>query len=362
MKLYSHIKNKLSLLFLPVALLSLVSCGSYQYSGYETDGIYSESRPGIWEENRTQPQTQEVKPNNENTYYKNLFAQQSQMYGELIEGDVFTDVDSYSSNNGYDDYSETGGDVAYVGGNAPWGNDPDTYTINIINNNRFGGYYSPWNYRWAYRYGNPYYAGFYAPFWDPFYSPYWGGRMAYGYGSPYWSFGFSFGYGRAYGYPHYYNPYAPYYYHHGYPYNTFRSNNIAYSRSRRNTTNYRDNDNRRSSYSRSIREIRNSQNTYGTSRVRSSVSDNEGNSRVYTRTNRRTEPTRTYDANSRSSSPVYQRSSESSNRAYRSTPSRRTNTGTNRSVRSSSSSNRSSSGNTTRSSSNRTSRGGRGGN
>ena len=85
MKLYYTLKKNMSLLVLPAVLFSLVSCGSYQYSGYETDGIYGESRPGIWEEE--QPQSTQVKPNGDNSYYKNLFAQQSQMYG--LSGSVF---------------------------------------------------------------------------------------------------------------------------------------------------------------------------------------------------------------------------------------------------------------------------------
>ena len=135
MKLYYTLRNKLNLLIIPVVLFAMVSCGSYQYSGYEADGIYGESRPGIWEQQ--EPQTNEVKPNNNTSYYKNLFAQQSEMVGEVLESDIFTDVEDYTSNDGYENYSEVGGDVAYVGGNAPWGEDPDTYTINIINNGFF---------------------------------------------------------------------------------------------------------------------------------------------------------------------------------------------------------------------------------
>lgn len=157
MKLIYFFKQHLSLLFAPALLLALASCSSYQYSGYEADGIYGEARPGIWEQEA--PQTTEVKPSNNNTYYQNLFAQQSQMVGEMLEGDIFTDVESYSSNTGYDDYSETGGDVAYVGGYAPWGNSPDTYTINIYNR----GFYSPWYYGYGSRWGWGY-RGFYDPF------------------------------------------------------------------------------------------------------------------------------------------------------------------------------------------------------
>ncbi|CAL67689.1 hypothetical protein [Christiangramia forsetii] len=109
MELYYTLRNRLSLLLAPMALFALVSCGSYQYSGYEADGIYGESRPGIWEQQNQNQETAEVKPNGNNSYYKDLFAQQSEMVGEVLESDVFTDVDSYTSNDGYENYSEVGG-------------------------------------------------------------------------------------------------------------------------------------------------------------------------------------------------------------------------------------------------------------
>ncbi|WP_300434047.1 hypothetical protein [Christiangramia sp.] len=360
MELYYTLKNKIRLLLAPLAALALVSCGSYQYSGYEADGIYGESRPGIWEQ--PEQRTTEVKPNNENNYYKNLFAQQSEMVGEVLESDVFTDVDSYSSNDGYENYSEVGGDVAYVGGNAPWGEDPDTYTVNIYNNGfggLYGGLYRPW--RFGYGYGYPY-GGFYDPFWDPFWPGNWGGFGPFAYGRPGWNIGFGYGlgFGYGFGYGGFYNPYNPYFYNHNY-YNNHYNNRVAYNNGRRNArTSYSEGPSRRSSYSERIREIRNSRSSeYGTSRVRSNTGNSDA--RVYTRTSRRSEPTRSYDYDrNRSSSPVYQRSSRSSNSTYRSSPSRRS-SGTSRSgsVRSSSSSSRSS-GSTSRSSGG-SSRGGRGG-
>ncbi|MCB7481133.1 hypothetical protein [Christiangramia sediminis] len=351
MKLYNTLRNKLGLLLAPMAVFALASCGSYQYSGYESDGIYGESRPGIWEQQ--EPEVTEVRPNNENSYYKNLFAQQSQMVGEVLESDVFTDVDSYSSNDGYENYSEVGGDVAYVGGNAPWGQDPDTYTINVYNNGFYGGFYSPWRFGYGYGFGNPYFGGWYDPFWDPFFPNWgpWGPRWGTG-----WVYGGGFGYG--FGFGGFHNPYYPYYNNYNYNYN---NNRYAYSTGRRNSrATYTEGERRRDSYSQRIRDIRSSRaSEYGTSRVRSSTGNND--SRVYTRTSRRSEPTRSYDYNrSRSSSPSYERSSRSSNNTYRSSPSRRSSSSSRSStVRSSSSSSRSS-GTTTRSSGG-SSRGGRGG-
>lgn len=361
MELYYTLRNKLGLLFSLTAVLALVSCGSYQYPGYEADGIYGESRPGIWEEQ--QQEVTEVRPNGDNSYYKNLFAQQSQMVGEVLESDVFTDIDSYSSNDGYDNYSEVGGDVAYVGGNAPWGDDPDTYTVNIFNNGFYGGFYSPWRagfvYGYGYGFGNPFFGG---GWYDPFWPGYWGGGFGpYAYGGPGWNIGFglSYGYNFGYGYRGFYNPYYPYFYNNHY-YNNY-NDRFAYNTGRRNSrASYNDGPNRRNSYSERIRSIRNSD--YGTSRVRNSVRNTD--SRVYTRTSRRSEPIRSYDnSRSRSSSPVYNRSSRSSsNGTYRSSTSRRsTSSPRSTTTRSSSSSSRSSG--TTRSSGGRSSssRGGRGG-
>lgn len=188
MELYYTLRNKLSLLLAPMAVFALVSCGSYQYSGYEADGIYGESRPGILEQ--PEQEATEVRPNSNNSYYKNLFSEQSEMVGEVLESDVFTDVDSYSSNDRYENYSEIGGDVAYVGGNAPWGQDPDTYTVNIYNNGFYGGFYSPW--RYGYGFGFPYYGGWYDPYWP---GNFWGGYGPYAYGGSRWNIGFGLNFG-----------------------------------------------------------------------------------------------------------------------------------------------------------------------
>lgn len=361
MELYYTLRNKLSLLLAPMAVFALVSCGSYQYSGYEADGIYGESRPGILEQ--PEQEATEVRPNSNNSYYKNLFSEQSEMVGEVLESDVFTDVDSYSSNDRYENYSEIGGDVAYVGGNAPWGQDPDTYTVNIYNNGFYGGFYSPW--RYGYGFGFPYYGGWYDPYWP---GNFWGGYGPYAYGGSRWNIGFGlnfgFGFGHRYGYGGfgpYYNPYYPHYYNNYDYYNPYNTR-VAHNNGRRNSrATYSEGPSRRNSYSQRIRDIRNSRSSdYGTSRVRSSSGDSDA--RVYTRTSRRTVPARSYDTGSnRSSSPTYERSSRSSNSTYRSSSSRRSSSSSRSgSVRSSSSSSRSSG--TTRSSGGRSSsRGGRGG-
>lgn len=379
MKTYYLLRNRLKLLFLPAIILSLGACSSYQYSGYETDGIYGESRPGIWEQAENE-QTQ-VKPNNQNNYYKNMFAQQSEMVGELLENDVFTDVDSYSSNDGYDNYSEVGGDVAYVGGNAPWGNDPDTYTVNIINNGSGFGFGFGRPLGWGYGFGHPYFGAFYDPFYDPFFDPFFnpyarrglafgfGNRWGYGgFGGPWgyggfgygWSYGYNFGFGNPWFNNGFYNRYG-----YGYPYIGRNRNNVAYNRGRRNTNDYRSTTDRRSGYAQSIRSIRNAQADAARSRSRArGTSDGYDRSNVYSRTSRRTERSAYYNtSNTRTSSPVYRSTRSSSSRSTQTTSPSRRSSSNSRSVRSSSSSSRSS-GSSSRSSSSgssRTSRGGRGG-
>lgn len=361
MKSYYFLKNKISLLAIPAALFALASCSSYQYSGYEADGIYGESRPGIFEQPEPD-KTAEVRPNNNSSYYKNLFAQQSQMVGEALDSEVFTDVEDYTSNDGYDNYSEVGGDVAYVGGNAPWGEDPDSYTINIYNNGFAGGFYSPWMYGWGFN--SPYlYGGFYDPFRGNFYGPYGYGPYAYGFRRPFWNAGFGFGYGFGYGYGFGFGGYYPYRHHYA-PFYNYYHDPIAYNRSRRNSEySYTDRNTRRNTYSRNIREIRNSRSSeYGTSRVRRSVNSSDDN-QMYTRTTRRSQSP-TYNGTRSDNPSTIQRSSQRENRTYRSsTPSTsRSSTTRSTTTRSSSSTTRSS-GSTSRSSgstsrSGRTSRGG----
>jgi len=309
-------------------------------------------------------QTTQVKPNNSNNYYKNMFAQQSDMVGKMLQNDIFTNVEDYSSNDGYDDYSTAAGDVAYIEGNAPWGNDPDTYTINIYNNSSSFGYGFRGGFGYGYGFGYPYYGSFYDPFYDPFFDPYF---------SPFATRGWVIGFNNPWIYRGFgYSPYGfgnPWYNHgrygYGYPYRG-GAYNVAYNRGRRTTANYRSSTRSdRSDYARSIRNIRNAQADGVRSRSRTRTS-NDGYNRdnVYSRTSRRTETSGYYDrSNSRTSSPAYRSSRTNTSRASESSyPSRRSSS-TTRSVRSSNSTSRSS-GTTTRSSSSgssRTSRGGRGG-
>ena len=261
MEISKNILRKVLFFLAPVSFLMLASCGSYQYSGYESDGIYGDANRTY---DRTNEQNQAASEDRNSSYYKKLFSEEAALYGDVIaEGAIFTDVEGYTSTGDYDALSAQA--TNYDGGNAPWGADPDSYTINIIDNGFYGGFY------------HPFYAfhGFYGfdPFWGPgFYGPgYWGPWDLNRFYAPYY-----YGHGYAYGFqvhPFFYGGYG---YHN--PYNFYGNryhhyrDNIAYNVGRRNSsTSYRSNTNsylrnattlgdrgRSSSYSRSIQNLRNS--------------------------------------------------------------------------------------------------------
>ncbi len=195
----------------------LTSCGSFQYAGYDNDGIYSAEEPV----NETQ-ETVVTTSTDDSNYYKNYFSENSAEVDAIKEeSEVFTDIDSYES-----DYTEQAIDTteqqpAYGG----WGQNSNSVTINYIDNGWYGynnpwmlnggfGYYNwgrPWgfNNRWSLGYNNWGYGGYYG----------------YAYNSPwFYNNGFGYGYG--------YNNYNGYY----------RNNNrYAFSNSRRGSLLYNNN-------------------------------------------------------------------------------------------------------------------------
>lgn len=275
MKLNISISGNKLFFIAPVSLLLLASCSSYQYSGSDRDGVYGDSKR-VYSEER-QIATQQDK----GTYYKNLFAEEASLYNDLLaENAIFTDVESYSSTG--EDYEGQQSD--YQEGRAPWGQDPDSYSINIINQGFYGGLY------------NPYWAGMYYPY-HPYLGPgywgsgYYGSSWSIGFGSFYPSYGFGFGfvYPFSYGvagwhYPYHYRYHRNYYYPQNIAYNPGRRNAVTSFRdgSRSNMRNAVNLDSRRqnSTYSRSIRNLRNSDDQYGLTRRstgdynRSRVNDN----------------------------------------------------------------------------------------
>lgn len=368
-------------LLAPFLLLLLASCGSSQYSGYE-DGIYgdsgqrSTSTPTATESDQSQYATKEEDSGDD--YYKYFFAEKSAMYGDMAD-QIFTDVENYTSADGYEEETYQDDTMAYTGSHAPWGNDPDEYTVNIYNNG-FGGFYNPW--RWGgmgMGWGNPYFAGGWGSPWgmwgDPFFmdpywgGPFWGNRFGYGpwgnrFGFGPWGnrFGFGMGgmYGGFYGYSNWgwgwNSPFLGYN-------NRFNTRNVAYNSGRRNSygdyssarreANVSARNSRESSYSRSIRNIRNNSRSDNTATRRQATRDN---SNIYSRSTRNSEPARVNRSSNQRSQNTYNRRTTRSNNSYNrsSTPSTRS-SGT---VRSSSTR---SSGGATRSSGSTRGSGGRGG-
>ncbi len=285
---YLNTLSKYILLFIaPVSFFLLASCGSYQYSGYE-DGIYGEANRNYERQDQNAPR--DGNRNDNSSYYKNLFAEEAALYGEVLsESTIFTDVDSYTSTGG-----EYQGDQQsnYRGGQAPWGEDPDSYVVNIYNNGFHGGFFNPY---WGGGFGwgggfDPFFGpgywgpGFYGPgFWGPRFG-HWGNNWGIGFGG-FGPYGYGFGYGGFGGFgPGYfgrgfYNPYFNHGFNNGYG-NNYRQN-VAYNTGRRDaTSSYRNRSNtsatrnaailesrgRTSSYSRSIRNLRNSNDNYGVTR------------------------------------------------------------------------------------------------
>ena len=110
--------------FVALGLLAvLTSCGSFQYAGYDNDGVYN---TGQNDNNVEQPVA--TTSTNESSYYKNYFAENSaELDAFTEESEIFTDIDSYEGN-----YIERAQDTLeqrpVYGG---WGQANDNVTINL---------------------------------------------------------------------------------------------------------------------------------------------------------------------------------------------------------------------------------------
>ncbi|MGB6269276.1 MAG: hypothetical protein WBF67_09735 [Olleya sp.] len=184
MKLINYLSNKIPAFMVLLAVLALSSCGSYQYVGQTSDGIYETPTENVEQE------TVAIPAENNNDYYTNYFKEKSleaEIYNE--SDDVFTDVDSYQG--GYDASLEDNNQ------NAGWGATNENVVINVYDNgfnnigwgwNSYWGRPLGWN-RWGWNnwgwnnwgWNTPYWGGFnswawhYGGFYNPYnYSPYWG--------------------------------------------------------------------------------------------------------------------------------------------------------------------------------------------
>ena len=355
MKRYYKLLNLRSLATALGSLFLLASCSSYQYAGYDNDGIYSSPSNGeAYTDNDYEESYEDA------LYYKNLFGEKAEQFEAVpADGAIFTDIESYSSGQ-YDENMFGAEGLEYEPGRAAWGTDPDEIAINVYNNYP---HYSPFYYGYGYPYA--YYGGFYDPFWGPryyrygFYDPFYYGHP-YAYNSWRWNIGFGFGWGGYYGYGHRYSPWYPYghYYDH---YPRMYRRDVAYNASRRDAYSDTYRDRRAVSSDSRISRIQGYSNSRNVRAAGTRVND----SRTYqTRSTRvRSTSTRSDDAyrssSQRRSVPAVRSGSyENSRPAVRSSRSSRSNNST---YRSSSSSTRSTSSGTRSSSSSRSSRG-RGGN
>ncbi|ARV10638.1 hypothetical protein BTO05_13710 [Winogradskyella sp. PC-19] len=184
---FTYTLKKLTAPFIALGgILMLSSCGAYQYVGYDNDGIYSSDEVVV--------DVNEAATNRTNdNYYANYFAEhvnEAQLLQD--EGDVFTDIDSYSSG------SVASQDVEIIEDYGGWGQVNDQVTINYYNtgwNNWGWGFNDPWlwnggfgfgwnnfgwnNWRWNRWYGNIWY------------SPWaWNGGFGWGYNNWGWNNGY----------------------------------------------------------------------------------------------------------------------------------------------------------------------------
>jgi len=175
-------KNKMLVLIGGLTSILLASCGTYQAATYEDDGIYSSDQRTI-----ASNETVVVKNNANAKYYEEYFGKTVTDYGEIVDDEVFTDVDNYSSQNVVTQDAEVA-----VESYSAWEDADDNITINVYNTRPY--YYSYWR---PYNYWNDYYYNGWS-----FCGPLWGWSNNY-----YWHHGYYGNYGY-YGNPYYYNNYG----------------------------------------------------------------------------------------------------------------------------------------------------------
>lgn len=253
MRLINYLQTKLPVLAIFGLALGMTSCGSYQYVGQNSDGIYGEENRQV---EAVPEKTQEA---NNNNYYKNYFKEKSLEMEASDENEVFVDIDSYQGN-----YSD---EANQEEGYGAWGENGTEVTVNVYDNG--WGFYNNWNRpfwgwnRWGW---NRNFVGWNGGFWNGgfgwnsgFYNSFWC--------PPYYGYAFN-------GLPQYYGYYGRY--------NSFR-NDLAYNNTRRGglsrTTLNRRNTAYRNNNSTRIRTTRSNtrNNTSGlnsTRRVRANSSSN----------------------------------------------------------------------------------------
>src|SRR6056297_1310084 len=169
-----------------IGLLSIIamvgaSCGSYQpASYYDNDGIYSDDAPRTVERRPAQRPQQQYGTQPESNTYTDYFGQKAEQYDEILDSEIFTDVDSYASKPIDDqinqdqltDYYNNPNDYEGYGG---WGDNATNININFQNNGWGMGIYDPWVWNGGFGWGG----GF---GWNRWNNWGWGGGLGWGWG------------------------------------------------------------------------------------------------------------------------------------------------------------------------------------
>lgn len=193
MKLRYKNINLTQLLFLLIAHLVLVSCGTYQNTSYD-DGIYDNDLTDV-------KNKKVIIVDKNDGYEENYFLTKYNSLNNLSSSDVFTEVENYNTVDTIYVDEEVADNTLNYNQNQPWGqgeNNEVVVSVNLMSNpywnTNFGyGFYDTWGYRnWRNR-------GFYGwnqnPYWQPFnnyyawnlgfYNPYYCQSNYYGYANPY---------------------------------------------------------------------------------------------------------------------------------------------------------------------------------
>jgi len=203
--------------FFAIIVLALVlnSCSSYQTAMTDNDGIYdsgeSPKTTKIAKNQKEAPDTSnETKPVSA-LKYENYFKNKAAKI-KIETDEIFTDVDSYSSNDTDEELLDK--DVTDFSANDPAWEESGETVVNVYNYPSYRPYLG-WN-----RPYRPYYSGLYIginPWWNIGYEYYLTGYDYYNpyYYSPYYYGGFYGNYYGNYYNPYYYNPYPYHNYHYG---------------------------------------------------------------------------------------------------------------------------------------------------
>lgn len=299
-----HIKAIASTLFLGVLF---VSCGSYQAASYyDNDGIYGSTEDKIYTE-----QPQQTKKTAEPNVYTDYFGQKADQYAQILDSEVFTDVDDYYGEVESDSLTIVDNGTYFDDSNdynsyAGWGDNATNVSINIYDNPNWGNYgwggawgWNSWGWNtWGW---NGYYGGY-----NGFYNPYWAWGGYYGYYSP-WSYRYGFYRPLRYGYA-----YSPYYYKRYNRYNQYAYNNSRRAYTNRNTVGNSSLRGRTNTTASSRYRTTSTRSNANTSSRRVVSADGVSENRAY-RTSRATRAVPKYNSSSRSTQ-AYRRSTGTTGR------------------------------------------------